>query len=142
MRILSVLFASILMFSAFKSDKLSNNGTPLSAMLNGANQAPAMGDPDGSGTAMIRLNQGQGTISYELYFENIETAAAAHIHIGVAGSNGPVVVDFPITGNMSSGEVEVDAELIKAIRQNPSGYYVNVHNAVYPAGAIRGQLSK
>jgi CHRD domain len=142
MRTLSVLFATILIFSAFKAEKKSINGTPLFAMLNGANQTPAMGDPDGNGTAMIRLNQGQGTISYELNFENIETAMAAHIHLGVAGSNGPVVVDFPITGNMSSGEVEVDAELIKAIRQNPSGYYVNVHNASYPSGAIRGQLYK
>lgn len=142
MRTLSVLFATILIFSAFKAEKTSINGTPLFAMLNGANQAPAMGDPDGNGTAMIRLNQGQGTISYELNFENIETAMAAHIHWGVAGTNGPVVVDFPITGNMSSGEVEVDAELIKAIRQNPSGYYVNVHNASYPGGAIRGQLTK
>jgi CHRD domain len=142
MRTLSVLFAMILTFSAFTSNKTTYDGRPLSAMLNGANQTPVMGDPDGNGTAMIRLNQGQGTISYELYFENIETAMAAHIHLGVAGSNGPVVVDFPITGNMSSGEVDVDPELIKAIRQNPSGYYVNVHNASYPSGAIRGQLSK
>ncbi|HLO82421.1 MAG TPA: CHRD domain-containing protein [Chitinophagaceae bacterium] len=142
MRTVSVLFALVLFFSAFKSDKATNDGTPLYAMLSGANQTPVMGDPDGSGMAMLRLNQGQGTISFEINHQNIDAPTAAHIHLGAAGSNGPVVVDFEIHGNMTSGEVEVDPELIKSIRQNPAGYYVNVHNASYPGGAIRGQLTK
>ena len=29
---------------------------------------------------------------------------------------------------------------IEAIETNPNRYYVNVHNAKYPGGAIRGQL--
>ncbi len=119
-----------------------NSGSPLSATLNGA-QEPGGGDPDGTGWVELSLNQGQGTISYTLYVENIDPAAAAHIHVGGAGVAGPVVVhlDAPADG-MSSGEAEADPELIKAIRKNPENYYVNVHNAMYPAGAVRGQLSK
>ncbi len=32
------------------------------------------------------------------------------------------------------------AATIKAIRTHPGQYYVNVHTADYPAGAVRGQL--
>lgn len=119
------------------------NGTPLSATLLGSNEVPNMGDPDGEGYAEITLNQGQGTLTYNISVEGIDPASAAHIHLGNAGKAGPVIVGLnPPTDGMSSGVVYLDKELIKAIRQNPSGYYVNVHNARYPGGAVRGQLSK
>jgi hypothetical protein len=61
----------------------------------------------------------------------------------VAGVNGPVVVALipPDESGYSSGVVQVnDSALLQAIKLNPKNYYVNVHNADYPAGAIRGQL--
>jgi hypothetical protein len=56
--------------------------------------------------------------------------------------SGGVVVNFDVANDGLSGCVEADKELIKDVRQNPSGYYVNVHNADFPPGAVRGQLSK
>jgi hypothetical protein len=119
-------------------------GRPLSATLSGAAEVPGPGDPDGTGTAKITANLGQKRICYELTVANIDPATMAHIHRGGAIVAGPVVVTLsPPTGGSSQGCVENVAEdLVKAIIQTPEGYYVNVHNATYPAGAVRGQLGK
>ena len=121
----------------------SAGGRPFSTTLTGAEEAPGPGDPDGSGFASLTLNQGQEEICFELTVSGIEPATAAHIHIGPVGVAGPVVVGLAApTDGSSSGCVSADPDLIKAIRQNPEAYYVNVHNAPFPAGALRGQLSK
>jgi hypothetical protein len=36
--------------------------------------------------------------------------------------------------------VTVTRQLARDIVRNPSDYYVNVHNADFPGGALRGQL--
>jgi CHRD domain len=118
-------------------------GRTLSATLTGAAEVPGPGDPDGTGSATLTVNPGLGQICYELTVSGIAPATAAHIHVGAAGVAGPVVVTLaPPTDGTSSGCVGVSRELALAILTNPSGYYVNVHNADYPAGAVRGQLSK
>lgn len=117
--------------------------TRLTTTMTGAAEIPGPGDPDGSGTAVLRLNRGRGEICYELTVSAIAPATAAHIHVGTVTQAGPVVVGLtPPTSGSSSGCAAVDRDLIKAIAQDPQNYYVNVHNAEYPAGAVRGQLSK
>ena len=122
---------------------VSAGGRPFTTTLTGAAEVPGPGDPDGIGTATLTLNQGQGEICYELTVSGIAPATAAHIHVGDSTVAGPVVVPLAAPTSGSSSEcASVDPELIKAIRQNPENYYVNVHNADFPAGALRGQLSK
>ena len=121
----------------------ADGGRPITVEMTGAAERPGPGDPDGSGTAMFWLNHGQGQVCFELLVSDIAPATAAHIHVAPADSPGPVVIPLAApTSGMSSGCASVDPELIKAIMQNPENYYVNVHNAEYPAGAVRGQLSK
>ncbi|MEJ2262071.1 MAG: CHRD domain-containing protein [Anaerolineales bacterium] len=121
-------------------------GRPLSATLTGAAVVPDPpgGDPDGTGAAQLTLNQGQGEVCFSIIVSNVESPGPAHIHIGAAGEAGGVVVALTSSvSNAPEGCVDgVDAELIKAIRQNPANYYVQVHNAEFPAGVVRGQLSK
>jgi hypothetical protein len=121
----------------------ADGGRKLATTLTGAAERPGPGDPDGQGSATITLNQGQGQICFELTVSGIAPATAAHIHKAPVGEPGPIVVPLdPPTSGGSSGCVSADRALIKDIRQNPSEYYVNVHNAAFPAGALRGQLSK
>ena len=119
-------------------------GRPLTATLTGAAEVPGPGDPDGAGTATIRLNQGKNQVCYELRVSNIAAATLAHIHSGGPTVAGPVVITLtPPTNGSSSGCVEnVDPEVIKQLRQKPGDYYVNIHNADFPDGAVRGQLAK
>jgi hypothetical protein len=118
-------------------------GRRFDVQLTGAAEVPGPGDPDGTGTARLVVNAGRGVISYELRVRNIATATAAHIHRGVAGEAGPVVVPLraPGTSGSVSDTVGVDKGLAQEILRNPVGFYVNIHNADFPAGAVRGQLN-
>lgn len=120
----------------------ATGGAKFNATLTGAAEVPGPGDPDGSGTAKITINPGQSKICWQISVSNIDPATAAHIHSAPAGIAGPVVVTLspPVANNSSSGCATVSRSLADAIRKSPQGYYVNVHNAAYPAGAVRGQL--
>ena len=116
-------------------------GLELEAELSGANEVPA-GDPDGAGEAEVELQPGLGRVCFEIEVEDIGTPLAAHIHAAPAGVNGPVVVNFMVDQLGLDGCVSADRALIRQIRRTPAQYYVNVHTAEFPGGAVRGQLER
>ena len=142
-RICSFAYVIALMLAVLSGSVAMAGGRPLSAMLTGEAEGPGPGDPDGTGEAFVTLNPGLREGCFQLSVSNIAPATAAHIHEAPEGVAGPVVVGLiPPTSGFSSGCVNADRDLIKDIIQNPSEFYVNVHNAGFPAGAVRGQLSK
>jgi hypothetical protein len=117
----------------------------LSTTLTGDEEVPGPGDPNGKGFVSLTIFD-NGTICYFGKVQAIGRAiTGAHIHIGAAGTAGPVVVDLDpfsadITGNKAEHCVQTTAEIASAIMASPSNYYVNVHTEQFPDGAIRGQL--
>jgi hypothetical protein len=138
---LAVVFAVAVVAAA------DDGGRPLSTTLTGAEEAPGPGDSNATGQAELRLNQGQNEVCFDISWADIDgTVFAGHIHVAPAGVPGPIVVtlftgSFAGTDSVSGCAQDVDAELIKAIRHDPTAYYVNVHSRPnFPGGAVRGQL--
>lgn len=122
----------------------ADGGRKLQTTLTGAAEVPGPGDPDGAGTARITVNPGKAQVCYNLRVSNIATATMAHIHEGGPTVAGPVRVTLgtPNAAGTSSGCVTVTRDLALEILKDPADYYVNVHNAQFPGGAVRGQLAK
>lgn len=114
---------------------------PFLAQLNGANEVPTPGDVDGTGAATVTIDQVAGEVCVDLRVANIQTATAAHIHPGAAGATGaPLIVLNVPTATGSQTCVTTTPTIATDIATNPANFYINVHTADFPNGAIRGQL--
>jgi hypothetical protein len=133
-----ILFLSLVLVSSLAAAAGAQTGV---GVMTGANEAPGPGDPDGFGLAGFRFEG--TTISYTIMVKGIDAPSASHIHRGTAGVPGPIVItlasSFP--NNTATGVANASAALIQEIVNNPEGFYVNVHNAAFPNGAIRAQLT-
>jgi len=141
--VLALLVVSLLLAAVAVASAATDSFSSQRARLTGAQEVPGPGDPDGWGRAVVRVYPKMQVVCYDLWVWNIDPATAAHIHVGKPGVAGPVVIPLTApTGGSSSGCISgVDAGLAQAMADNPRQYYVNVHNAAYPAGAIRGILN-
>jgi hypothetical protein len=115
----------------------------LKTAMTGAAETPA-GDPGGKGMATVKVDVAKSEVCYDISVSGIGEATMAHIHKGAAGVAGPVAI--PLNPPGADGKVKAcangDAAVVKDIAANPADYYVNVHTAKFPAGAVRGQLAK
>ena len=132
----------------------------LTARLAGAQEVPAA-DPDGSGKATVMIDVEGGEVCFDIKsLSDVGTPNRGHIHEGAAGVNGPIVVPFfelrippadpgapptdPRNDSLERGGLQDcvpgDPAVLARIVANPAGFYVNVHNARFPGGALRCQL--
>ena len=109
----------------------------LHATLTGKSETPK-GDPDGRGTAEVKITGRK--VCWEIKVSGVQKIVAAHIHKGRPGVAGAVVVPFGKVFK-AKGCTTTTAAIAASIQKTPSAYYVNVHNAKYPGGALRGQLA-
>src|SRR5688572_2129457 len=133
--------------------------------LSPANEVPAItnADASSSGTVVIALTvtkDGAGNITsasanFQISVSGFPAGTRvtdAHIHNAAAGNNGSAIVnvglaagDLAITngsGSVTKNGINVPADRAAAILNNRAAHYFNVHTAINPDGAIRGQLSE
>jgi hypothetical protein len=112
----------------------------LTAKLSGKNESQG---GKGSGAARLTLRPNKGQICYRITLEGTGPVLQGHIHKGGKGTDGPVFVAlFDGRTRQPRGCADATKKQMRAIMRKPGGYYVNVHNAEYPAGVARGQLRK
>lgn len=117
--------------------------TTYTANLTGAQEVGG-GDPDGSGQARITVEDNFNQVCWNISdIRNIGEVTAAHIHVGARGVNGPPVFTLRRANEGTWTGCSAGAEWTQdRIAGNPERFYVNVHTADYPNGAIRGQLMR
>jgi hypothetical protein len=114
----------------------------LEAQLRGRNEVPAA-PASNRGKVELRLTPSSGRVCWEFTLTKIDgRPTQAHIHIGRKGVSGNVFIALAAHGKpyVRQGCTTAKRSMVRAILRKPSAYYVNVHNAKHPAGAMRGQL--
>ena len=134
--------AALLVLAAPASAKVKK----LESSLKGSNEMPAA-DPDGSGTAKLRLDAAKKRVCFTIRVKNVDGVVAAHIHAGGKKvASGSIVVDLitaPADGPKFTGCTKnVKKALIRKILKRPGKFYVNVHTTDFTGGAVRGQLRR
>ena len=144
----------------------SNQPAVFSTILRPSNEVPPItnAEANGTGAAQITLQltrDGAGAITgatADFYFQmsgfpSNMLVVGAHIHPGVAGINGPVIVNTgltagtPFAASSGTGEfratgIAVDAATAQAIVNNPAAFYFNIHSPLNAGGFARGQLTR
>ena len=110
-------------------------------------QEVGSGDPDGLATGTITLDDVTGLISWDFTYTDIVSPSLMHIHGpgGSAGSGAAVFIGLGVATSGGAGTLIDDlihAPLtdITEILDDPTDFYVNIHNGSFSGGAVRGQL--
>jgi hypothetical protein len=128
--------------SAFVFSTTASAQQKFTAALNGVQENPPVNTP-GRGSCVLTLAAGEASISMTCTFSGMSAnTTAAHIHTGVVGVNGPVLLSLTgvggTSGTLTLPTTTVSLAQVAALRSK--GWYVNVHTSTNPGGEIRGQL--
>jgi hypothetical protein len=125
------------MDSMWSSTKAVFSGSNVT--LSGAQEVPPVTtSASGSGTITVKDDK---SVSGSFKLQNAAQILVAHIHVGPAGKNGPVIIPLQKTAD-NEWMVPPGAKLTESQYQSykAEGLYVNFHSAQYKGGEIRGQL--
>lgn len=135
--------ASLIATAALAGTGVDNAPVRMATSLSGAAEVPGPGDADGTGKAIVELSPSTNHVCIKLHVDKIEPATMAHLHVGAAGVAGDALFQIEVpTQGASTTCRDIPEDLTKALMKTPGNYYVNVHTADFPKGAIRGQLKK
>jgi hypothetical protein len=144
----------------------NNNNTAkalFTAQLSPANEVPAFNNAEstGSGTMTITFNLTKdaagnvtaATADFSGTFTGFPagtTLTAAHIHPGVAGTNGSPLVNLALSqgeitfatgsGSLNKTNITMTTDQANSIMNSAGSFYFNIHTALNPGGVARGQL--
>lgn len=156
------LAATVFLFSS-AAHAQTLQSIPFRANLSAANEVPPLElAATGSATVWIHaVRNSSGTITEAVVdfvvnysFPGPITLSGLHVHQGIRGQNGPVVLNSGIGAGQTedatgkAGVVKQSAKIdsaealaaINGMIANPGNYYVNLHTTANPGGAIRGQV--
>ncbi|WP_170223517.1 CHRD domain-containing protein [Nonomuraea turkmeniaca] len=131
--------------TASTASTASGDEVYLAAGLRSANEVGAPGDADGRSTVVLKISGDE--VTFAARWNKIGMPTAGHVHAGGKGVNGDVRLEFftkplPTTVLGVTGTLRADPELVKALLDNPGGFYANLHDAAHPKGAVRGQFHR
>lgn len=144
-RILIAVCAAVAVFGALATVSSAATKTLYSTPMTGEQEDP-VGDPDGTGTATLRVTPTR--VCYDIRPKKAgRTFAAAHIHVGKRGDTGAVFITLWSSaktvraGKLTGCSKRIRSADLDKVKSKPADHYLNIHNATYPSGAIRGQLT-
>ncbi|USE71147.1 CHRD domain-containing protein [Pseudoalteromonas maricaloris] len=121
---------------------LTDNYTLVAFPLSGEQEVPAVTTTaTGSGYALV--NRNGFDLELQVLTSGVADATAAHIHTGIAGKNGPVLLALMQDSSdanrwMAPANAALTAEIFAILAGG--GHYVNVHTPANPSGELRGQI--
>jgi CHRD domain. len=118
------------------------NGISLDAVLNGTQVVPPNGS-GASGTLTGSFNSSTSIFTFDMTFTGLTSpATGATIHQGPIGVNGPVQFGLPgfpaATSGVYSNSILIPGPLVGPLLAG--GLYVQIADAAFPVGEIRGQI--